>query len=97
LQRLVAGHLFVGCPAAPFRELSMTKPERGSTGHSRRGTRAPVVVTIPCVSFPDLNTAQCQSAVGATGLQVAATPTADELLPTVTAGLGHSGDDTSST
>ena len=52
-------------------------------------TKVPgVTVTTPWVSFPGLYTAQCQSAAGATWLQVTATPAAGDPRPTVTDSLG---------
>ena len=52
-------------------------------------TKVPgVAVTTPWVSFPGLYTAQCQSATGATWLQVTATPASGDPRPTVTDSLG---------
>ena len=53
------------------------------------GTRVPgTAVTTPWVTFPELYTAQCQSANGATWLQVTATPVPGDPRPTVTDSLG---------
>jgi len=52
-------------------------------------TKVPAVtVTTPWVTFPGLYTAQCQSAGGATWLQVTATPSPGDPRPTVTDSLG---------
>jgi hypothetical protein len=52
-------------------------------------TKVPgVAVATPWVSFPDLYTAQCRSALGATWLQVTAAPAAGDPRPTVTDSLG---------
>jgi hypothetical protein len=52
-------------------------------------TKVPgVTITTPWVSFPGLYTAQCQSATGATWLQVTATPASGDPRPTVTDSLG---------
>ncbi len=47
-----------------------------------------VPLSTPWVTFPGLYTAQCQSATGATWLQVTATPVAGDPRPTVTDALG---------
>jgi Protein of unknown function (DUF3089) len=53
------------------------------------GSKVPgVTVTTPWVSFPGLYTATCQSAAGATWLQVTATPAPNDPRPTVTESLG---------
>jgi hypothetical protein len=52
-------------------------------------TKVPgVALGTPWVTFPGLYTAQCQSAMGATWLQVTATPASGDPRPTVTDSLG---------